>query len=116
METKFTPGPWVATQWDGLVKGDVTGAEHKGTHASVHKASDLSLMIAPLGPVECAASRANAHLIAAAPDLYAALVEACEEILHLRNYANNHGGEYPIEDFTEGLAALTLAREGSTNG
>lgn len=61
------------------------------------------------GSARCV-SKQHAALMASAPDLYAALVDACEEIAALRHYANNNGGMIDEEKFVEGLAALAKAR------
>jgi hypothetical protein len=76
-ETKFTPGPW---QWDTyndvLAEGGIIVA-----HTYDHPTNDPEDY--PADPIENAKARsvwyaqanANAHLIAAAPDLYAALTD-----------------------------------------
>ncbi|NKC47600.1 hypothetical protein HED54_14740 [Ochrobactrum anthropi ATCC 49188] len=55
-------------------------------------------------------ARANASLIAAAPDLYEALEAAIEEINHLRKFAGDNGAMIDDTDFVEGIAALAKAR------
>jgi len=63
METKFTPGPWnVDPDYPGDIQaGGAEIATAFDTHDAVTTTADADTAIA------------NAHLIAAAPDLYAAL-------------------------------------------
>jgi len=82
-DVRFTPGPWFATTWYGTVRGDVSGNEHSGEHAAVFSANDLLTMIAPLGPIADPESRANAALIAAAPELYEALDALTKQYVQL---------------------------------
>jgi hypothetical protein len=62
-ETKWTPGPWVV---EGTASATVA-ARHDG-------AAEIAEVIAT-GSMTHGERRANAHLIAAAPDLYAALAD-----------------------------------------
>lgn len=85
MSTKFTPGPWAANCYD--VGGDrpvgdsgvrfwsiSPNAEHyRGDVASCHSAEHI-------GGITLTERDANAHLIAAAPDLYESLTE-CRALL-----------------------------------
>jgi hypothetical protein len=59
-ETKHTPGPWKAEGWENLVVNSADG--HTMTLAAGGNWADLAEL------------KANARLIAAAPDLLAALV------------------------------------------
>ena len=64
--TKHTPGPWVAEESDGnLAKVSYTGTGLRSVIARLH---ENSLCNEHTGSVN-----ANAHLIAAAPAMYAAL-------------------------------------------
>lgn len=63
MATKHTPGPWIATGYKSTVVND-----SQGNTLAIHPSHD--------GSVETA--QANARLIAAAPDLLAALVDVRE--------------------------------------
>ena len=75
-DPKFTPGPWTA--FDTGYQSDVDGWPHYSigisefeTHAVVRPGCEEILENADL--------RANAHLIAAAPDLYDALVNMADD-------------------------------------
>jgi len=72
-EPLFSAGPWEAKTWEGSVVGHATGQAYEGEHAAVF--SEAAGMICPLGLAADQESRANAHLIAAAPDLYEALTD-----------------------------------------
>lgn len=96
----FTPGPW---EWDyrclvsrapGLNYGTRYVIEvEEGTVYSEYSADSASLHVTP----------ANAALIAAAPDMYAALVKARETIQRL---SSTHKEETEISEIN---AALTKA-------
>lgn len=58
MTTKFTPGPW---RYNIATNGEIVSINERGPDTTVVEAD--------------AANPHNAHLIAAAPDLYAALKE-----------------------------------------
>lgn len=75
MESKFTPGPWKVKSEDGAyvdVHGDQLIDGKSGVLARVLLTGDDF-------------SNANGHLIAAAPDLYAALNKAYLDILNIIN-------------------------------
>jgi hypothetical protein len=67
-ETKWTPGPWVV---EGTASATVA-ARHDG-------AAEIAEVIAT-GSMTHGERRANARLIAAAPDLYAALAALAAEV------------------------------------
>ena len=70
MSAGFTKGPWGIGLWNGSVVGTASGMDHTGPHAAVFCEKG---MIAPTGNWNDDESRANAHLIAAAPDMYDAM-------------------------------------------
>lgn len=92
-ETKFTPGPWDVEE---MPSGRVTV-----TAGQFFICGDEN----SYGVID-----ANAHLIAAAPELYEALETAIEEIKHLRKLAGDNGAMIDDTDFVEGIAALSKAR------
>lgn len=70
-DTKFTPGPWRRGQTGNLrIYGPDGMGEHSGVVAEVKSKNGHQT--------------ANAHLIAAAPDLY----EALEEVIAATGYSN----------------------------
>jgi len=88
-ETKFTPGPW---EWDGDV-WDYDYAEE----APWLIGKDNQIIIK--GEIDCA-NKANAHLIAAAPDLY----EAIKELLYALQDDDNWRTSGVYEDAENALA------------
>jgi len=97
-----TPGPW-RIHW---IRASVPMEPYRVIATNGDRVTRWGTFIKPSQP----AASANAHLIAAAPDLYEALAEACDEIRELRHYANNHGGMIDELDFVAGLATLAKAR------
>lgn len=102
-ETKFTPGPWL-TAWSDT---------HAGQIATIHGIRDelghvcWAEIWSPIWP-ESPTQSANAHLIAAAPDLYAALSNFVE------GWETGDGGPVTVERIAEAhkqaCAALAKAR------
>lgn len=98
----FTPGPWVASHnshyWEfgqeGTIHhlGDVcaTGVYEKGLGYG-SEPDDL--------PVFSGTAEANAHLIAAAPEMYEALVRCHEELMSV--YHSEYDGVWFESDFAE---------------
>lgn len=109
-DTKFTPGPWEtfpAANYNGFAiapKGVLP------TLAAVERPKGIANTINITAFNFPGATEANAHLIAAAPELYAALEAAIEEINHLRKFAGDNGAMIDDTDFVEGIAALAKAR------
>ena len=80
----WTPGPWRFEDEDGECVYQDVGPEKSGYH------------IARATPViDTPTTVANAHLIAAAPDLYAALEKARETLCRALLVANNSRGWSP---------------------
>jgi hypothetical protein len=74
-ETKFTPGPWRVVHSDGEVYvRDVGGLIAKGAKPHLWEGQDARFT------EELGQYVANAALIAASPDLYAALVKAKSDL------------------------------------
>ena len=103
-ERKWTPGPWVVydfpgTYWPGI-DAKLTSIITWGEFEETNGVQGNSLEEA----------KANAQLIAAAPDLYEALEQARDTILELIN-ARNSEAEGSDEDWVGGInAALSKAR------
>jgi hypothetical protein len=79
-ETKFTPGPWRASVEEPAVTADFR--HHDALYAGYVNRDTASRTQIARTPAshDREVALANAHLIASAPDLYAAL-EACEQRL-----------------------------------
>jgi len=96
MSAKFTPGPW---------------AVYPGTDGNEICAVDHSPGL-PIRQVICGPRRgenwiANAHLIAAAPDMY----EALQDLIALAEHAMREAGDYDINgELEDARAALAKAR------
>lgn len=81
-ETRFTPGPWriapSTAYLDGDINIDTRPSGQRGYICNVGKRGDLQ-------------AETDAYLIAAAPDMYAALTE-CQQILAILVDPANKGG------------------------
>lgn len=91
---KFTPGPWEVGY--GLLDGGYLGIWKSGSETVVARISPTDR--------ETDEDKANAHLIAAAPDMYAALEEA-RDICCADNC-----GSYHTRTYKEWTALLSKAR------
>ena len=81
METKFTPGPWkVCVGNAGSIFGDLNNDEHNGDNPYIGEVAGIGV---DKDIPECTA---NAHLIAAAPDMLQALIEAKDFIQNHNHY------------------------------
>lgn len=95
-ETKFTPGPWVAVDegrgrdrnWCVMVPEESRFGPYIAT---IHNTADHA--------------KANAHLIAAAPELY----EALEAVLDLRENTSPFGGELQADRIDRTIEAASAA-------
>ena len=103
-EPKFTPGPWSINEWPQAISDIAIGAVGTPLIAKV-----------PLRDVSINEQKANAHLIAAAPELY----EALEKIRHWgesQHKAQSKGGHATFdmmmlrEQIDTAKAALEKAR------
>ena len=72
--TDFTPGPWEVNPFNAQV--DAMPVEPK------HSIAPVCQLLWPTQERSEAETEANAHLIAAAPDMYEALEYACSELCH----------------------------------
>jgi hypothetical protein len=110
-ETKFTPGPW---EWDsGLIPPDGPG---RYADVYVDGGDKIIASFNEMREFSPAEGRANAHLIAAAPDLYAAAkasVEAYDEMvasLGDDEFSAPAPGSLDSPDITLARTALSRAR------
>ena len=81
MKTKFTTGPWVVNN----------GSESRFLQSKIttkSKGCDVVICDTPSPYFGEDVSRANAHLIACAPDMYEMLESACSELYGLINEVN----------------------------
>ena len=85
METKFTPAPWVV--WGSDI-GVVNRSDSQSNGMMLQVAyADMYNFGDDIGENN-ETGKANAHLIAAAPEMYDALESACSEIYSLINNIN----------------------------
>ena len=96
-EAKFTPGPWVAKFADDWKHWVVT-ANSMPLHTPVVRLSDFDDSAGP-----------DAHLIAAAPDLYTALERIVESVAR-----GTSGDVCQTFDFDDARLALSKARGETT--
>ena len=73
METKWTPGPWAAYEMQNLFQVHPAGVKPGYAERIADVVYWTRGHTGPKGNPLSHTARANAHLIAAAPDLYAAL-------------------------------------------
>lgn len=101
-KTKFTPGPWVASEtphssYQNWVVLD-GGQQHKRQ----------------ICPINSNNEKADAYLIAAAPDMYEVLEECASLLIYLSDHLAGRMGEGALSDMyatgRDGLAALAKAR------
>lgn len=97
--TKFTPGPWAECKDGNCSCGYVFGA---GGEVYVAKLLTLDDEVDPVAAFE--QLTANAHLIAAAPELYEALAAM------VARYASTDAWEVPMDCDVAARAALAKAR------
>jgi hypothetical protein len=96
MNTKFTPGPW---RYCPTNNGHMIGGSSNGYIAEVRQVREVT------------EDKANAHLIAAAPDLYEALSDLIVLASAAMQLANRDGAEFNVDDdLREARAALKKAR------
>jgi len=86
-ETKFTPGPWVTKQngryidCDGWHAEDANSSMSGFVGVSDEYGNVAALVVESIGGVQEEQQEANASLIAAAPEMYAALKEVADLIV-----------------------------------
>ena len=80
MESKHTPGPWEASPWDDPERTNAPYLVQRDDRASRYTPGGCAPIICeivnPDGATDTTEARANAALIAAAPDMYEALASA----------------------------------------
>ena len=99
METKYTPGPWEIRK-----SGFIMAPDGAGQGDDVYIAE---ILIGPDSP-EVDEAKANARLIAAAPDLLEALVYLAEEVGRLMEW-NDYIEDPDVEDAYEN-AFMVIAK------
>lgn len=104
-ELQHTPGPWILLPHDDDGSISIVAGNLGGLVGAAH-CWPTEIITQGSGRVD-----ANAHLIAAAPDLLAALKDAADEVEDLRKYANNHGGMIDDERCDYARAAIAKATQ-----
>mgnify|MGYP001495191455 CR=1 FL=1 len=101
----FTKGPWRVGDLDSNAQRIIHGEHYEICTCWHHCVVSIEREM-----------EANATLIAAAPEMFEALTEACDLIKDLVFFANSNGGEYPFREFEEGRAALIKAVPSTGDG
>ena len=108
MATAFTPGPWTFSQDDQFGDTRFYVAQQEGAPYTPNYSDVATLIAETCSGDRVAVQQANAHLIAAAPELLQSLAETlafCE--------ANTFGGDDTAALIAKARAAITKAT-GST--
>lgn len=101
-ETKFTPGPWAKDKYGQLKNPDGNPVDVWGCGLSIASRSTET--------------EANAALIAAAPDLYAALEERNALVLRAQsNIAHFHDGLLTAREFEHEMTGLFTGSDVDTS-
>lgn len=106
---KWTPGPWrvLPEECDRAyirIRGDCPGTRYK-------IANVLTPVYDGVSEREAKETRANAHLIRTAPELYDALEEALQSLEYVQNaHPEATGIAKRVEDIARGRAVLAKAR------
>lgn len=106
-KTKYTPGPWVVGQPN---KGPVAGTVPVHTADYMDSYRSGQLVCSVYGTA--AFSDANARLVAAAPDLLAALSRLLDRAAHQLDTSATHDGLENIDAVVAALAAIAKATGG----
>jgi hypothetical protein len=101
MEAKHTPGPWRVGDAGCTVFGPKTDAPSPKTVASITRQ-----------PIPSAEHRANAALIAAAPDMYEALVALFAECAMIHRYGGSEDNTAAAHAAEEAARAAIAKAEG----
>jgi hypothetical protein len=103
-DAKHTPGPWVSNRFDNVFPSIFDAEDPEG--GNIFPAG-LEVAMVKSGPQmwDAGVRKANARLIAAAPDMLAAL---CEVIADIEAYCEDHMSNNPT-DVTVGLPRLRAA-------
>jgi hypothetical protein len=89
METTFTPGPWIAVDWTAETPfpvGVAVAVQKEGTHDAPGRICEL--IAQGSGRYSPETTNANAHLIAAAPEL----LDAVKALIRWVDVIHDHDG------------------------
>lgn len=118
-ETRFTPGPWRWKNFPGESTDQIDAEEGTVTICDVEGIDPAKFGVASVGGFECKRKyrpgevEANGNLIAAAPDLYAALQGLISTVLdyeRVNNLSPAPGRKYCWDATEQAIAALSKAR------
>ena len=107
-EDRFTPGPWKA-EFSNAYCMDTAERGSWTVECLPHDVCDIGRVICEVDPYGDAETEANARLIAAAPDLYAALILCLERV---EAETQRTGSAYTEGIACQSRAALAKARSG----
>ena len=109
MGIKHTPGPWEVTQIDCLGNEIVEYGNVRPVNRHMF-GHETSLPIADFYLWDMPEQRANAHLIAAAPDLLEALTDAVIDFDNWAAHEDNHPHEHLVAWAEKARAAIAKAK------
>jgi len=93
MEQKHTPGPWKFADWEQFGDTRFYISQQEGAPYTPHYSDVASLIAETVSSELVEIQRANARLIAAAPELLEAL-QACADVILLRVVDGEKHGAY----------------------
>lgn len=109
MNTQHTPGPW-KVEADPELKGQHPLHDQRFITSGSHSIEDIEFRYDPdciiiAKMTDCQNQPANAHIIAAAPEL----LQACQAVMTWAKTPGNHGGNPYLLEFVK-LAAAAIAK------
>jgi len=118
--TMHTPGPWTVGYWRGQLIGDENRVPIAGSHVAVvqdtNPADPSGLLVALCGLPNNPSTMPDAYVLAAGPDMLAALRGvadyARQQLAHLREHYEDHAPEMSKAAAWEAVLAAIAKAEG----